>query len=343
MNHRLGHRRSRLILMALGLVLALQVMAGAQQGILETVKSRGTLICGVHGSLPGFAFLESDGRMSGFDADYCRAVAAAVLGDAEAVEYVPLTAAERFVALQTGEVDVLIRNTTWSLIRDTDVSADFAPPIFYDGQGMMVRTDLGVSELTDLAGASICVTAGTTTELNLADTMRTLGVPFTPVVFEDTDTLYSAYEQGRCDAITSDKSQLAGRRVIFSNPDDHMILEATISKEPLAPSTAHGDNRWNDVVSWVVYATFFAEEVGITAANIDTFTSTNNPDIARFLGISGNLGESLGLDADWAAQVVRSVGNYAEIFERNLTPLGLPRGLNRQWTEGGVLYAMPFR
>lgn len=334
------------LLIGIGLILGLLTMAAplmGAQGILATVQDRGKLVCGVHGSLPGFGYLESDGAWSGFDADFCRGVAAAVLGDSEAVDFIPLTAAERFVALQTGEVDVLIRNTTWTLTRDTEVGADFASPTFYDGQGLMVRSDLGVTELTDLAGASICVTAGTTTELNLADTMRAHGVPFTPVVFEESDTLYSAYEQGRCDAITSDKSQLAGRRIIFSNPDDHIIMEATISKEPLAPMTIHGDNDWNDIVSWVVYATFFAEEVGMTSQNVDSFYNTNNPDIARFLGTSGELGAHLGLRADWAAQVIRAVGNYGEIFESNLSPLGLPRGLNRQWTDGGVLYAMPFR
>lgn len=341
--HPKGLRRPGVLLIALLLVVAISAVGAAQQSILERVKSRGALVCGVHGSLPGFGYLESDGTWSGFDVDYCRAIAAAVLGNPEAVEYMPLTAAERFVALQTGEVDVLIRNTTFTLIRDTDVRADFAPPTFYDGQGIMVRADLGVTELTDLAGATICVTAGTTTEMNLADTFRSLNIPFTPVVIEETDTLYNAYEQGRCDAITSDKSQLAGRRVIFSNPDDHVILEATISKEPLGPATVHGDNQWNDIVSWVVYATFFAEEVGITSSNVDTFDGSNNPDIARFLGKSGDLGASLGLSSDWAVNVIRGVGNYAEIFDRNLSPLGLPRGLNRQWTDGGVLYAMPFR
>lgn len=333
----------------LGLVLALALAgwavtpAGAQGGLLQQVQDRGRLVCGVNGGLPGFSNLESDGSWTGFDVDFCRAIAAAVLGDPQAVEFVPLTAAERLVALQTGEVDVLIRNTTWSLTRDTQAAVDFAPTTFFDGQGFMVRKDLGVTDLEDLDGASICVTAGTTTELNLADTLRARGVDFTPVVFEEIDTVYTAYEQGRCDAVTSDKSQLAGRRSVFAHPDDHVILEATISKEPLGPATAHGDNAWHDLVTWVVFATFFAEEYGITQANVESFRESTNPEIARFMGSSGNMGELLGVRPDWAVQVIRAVGNYAEIFERNLAPLGLPRGSNRQWTDGGLLYAMPFR
>ncbi|MFQ5793895.1 MAG: amino acid ABC transporter substrate-binding protein [Candidatus Bipolaricaulia bacterium] len=327
-------------LLALVLVLVVALASSAQ--VMDRVKARGRLICGVNGGLPGFSFLSPDGSWNGFDADYCRAIAAAVLGDPSKVEFVPLTAAERFTALQTGEIDVLIRNTTWTLTRDSRVGADFAPTTFYDGQGFMVPKALGIKALEDLAGASICVTSGTTTELNLADTMRALGVPFTPVVFEEIDTVYNGYEQGRCDAVTSDKSQLAARRTVFSNPDAHEILAPTISKEPLGPLTIHGDNPWNDVVSWVVYATFFAEEHGITQANVNTFT-TFNPEVQRFLGVSGDMGEKLGLSDDWARNIIAAVGNYAEIFTRNLTPIGLPRGVNQLWTQGGLLYAMPFR
>lgn len=335
----LSHRLRSLVVVCL---LVFGATAIAQAQTLERVKSRGRLVCGVNNALPGFGYIESDGSWSGFDVDFCRAIAAAVLGDPEAVEFVPLSAAQRQPAIQTGEVDVLIRNTTWTLSRDTEWTADFAPTTFYDGQGFMVRKDLGVAELEDLAGASICVTRGTTTELNLADTMRARGIPFTAVVFEEVDTVYNAYEQGRCDAVTSDTSQLASRRAVMANPDDHVILDVTISKEPLGPATRHGDNQWHDIVTWVVFATFFAEEYGITQDNVTSFES-DNPEVNRFLGKEGGLGAMLGLDDDWAVRVIQAVGNYAEIFERNLSPLGIPRGLNRQWTDGGLLFAYPFR
>ena len=328
---------------ALGAALLLWALGAAAAGAatLDTVKQRGRLVCGVNSALPGFGFIDSAGNWRGFDIDFCRAIAAAVLGNPSAVEFVPLSANQRQTAIQTGEVDVLIRNTTRTLTRDTEWAADFAATTFYDGQGFMVRKDLGVSTLEDLAGASICVTKGTTTELNLADAMRARGLSFTPVVFEDIDTVYNSYEQGRCDAVTSDMSQLASRRAIFANPDDHAILDVTISKEPLGPLTRHGDNQWSDIVDWVVQATFFAEEHGITKENVDTFTTTN-PEILRFLGRTGDLGVKLGLDNEFAVRVIRAVGNYGEIYERNIGPLGIPRGLNRLYTEGGLLYAYPF-
>ena len=326
----------------IAILLGVPSLASGQESVLDKVKNRGRLVCGVYGGLPGFSFLSQDGTWSGFDVDYCRAIAAAILGDPDKVEFVPLKAPERFPALQTGEIDVLIRNTTWTLTRDTQVGADFAPPTFYDGQGFMLRKELGVTSLEELAGASICVTAGSTTELNLADTMRALGVDFKPVVFEEIDTLYNSYEQERCDVVTSDKSQLAARRNVLKNPETHTILDVTISKEPLGPVTIHGDNKWNDVVSWVVYATFFAEEHGITQSNVGTYSS-KNPEIGRFLGETGDMGGKLGLSKDWARQVIAAVGNYGEIFDRNLTPIGLPRGVNKPWTQGGLLYAMPFR
>ena len=332
----------RVSALILAISLITPLLARSEEGVLDRVKNRGRLICGVHGNLPGFGFLSENGEWSGFDVEYGRAIAAAVLGDPSKVEFVPLKAPERFPALQTGEIDVLIRNTTWTLTRDTQVGADFAPPTFYDGQGFMLPKSLGVTSLEELAGASIGVTAGSTTELNLTDTMRALGVDFNPVVFEEIDTLYNSYEQGRCDVVTSDKSQLVARRQVLKDPEAHIILDATISKEPLGPVTVHGDNKWNDVVSWVVYATFFAEEHGITKANVGTF-ETQNPEIQRFLGKTGDIGEKLGLSKEWARQVVVAVGNYSEIFERNLTPLGLPRGVNKPWTQGGLLYAMPFR
>lgn len=332
----------RISILVLALSLVVPLLANGQESILDKVKKRGKVVCGVHGSLPGFSFLGEDGKWSGFDADYGRAIAAAVLGDPSKVEFVPLNAAERFTALQTGQIDVLIRNTTWTLSRDAELSTDFGPPTFYDGQGFMLPKSLEIASIKELAGATIGVTSGSTTELNLADTMRSLGIDFNPVVYEDIDTLYASYEAGRCDVVTSDKSQLVARRRGLKAPDDHIILDATISKEPLGPLTIHGDNKWNDAVSWVVYATFFAEEHKITKANVNTL-KTNNPEIKRFLGETGKMGEKLDLPNDWAKQIIAAVGNYGEIFERHLTPLGLPRGVNKPWTEGGLLYAMPFR
>ena len=337
----------RVFALVLAIALIVPLLAEGEEGILDKVKNRGRLICGVNKELPGFGFLGQEGEWKGFDVDYGRAIAAAVLGDPNKVEFRPLKAAERFPALQTGEIDVLIRNTTWTLTRDTDLGADFCPPTFYDGQGFMLRKELGITSLKELAGATIGVTAGSTTELNLADTTRALGIEVESIVFEETETLYQSYDQGRCDVVTSDKSQLISRRQSLKNPDDHIILDVTISKEPLGPVTVHGDNKWNDVVSWVVYATFSAEEHGITQANVSTFKpeNTENPEIKRFLGLdeSAGMGKKLGLSKDWARQVIAAVGNYGEIFDRNLTPLGLPRGVNKPWTQGGLLYAMPFR
>ena len=332
----------RIFVLVLTILLVTPLLAENGESVLDKVKNRGRLICGVNKELPGFGYLGQDGKWKGFDVDFGRAIAAAVLGDPNKVEFRSLKGADRFPALQTGEIDVLIRNTTWTLTRDTANGVDFAPPTFYDGQGFMLRKDLGVTSLKELDGATIGVTAGSTTELNLADTMRALGIKVESIVFDETETLYQSYDQGRCDAVTSDKSQLISRRQYLKNPDDHIILDVTISKEPLGPVTVHGDNKWNDVVSWVVYATFFAEEHGITQANVKTY-KTGKLEIKRFLGETGDMGKKLGLPNGWARQVITAVGNYGEIFERNLTPLGLPRGVNKPWTQGGLLYAMPFR
>jgi general L-amino acid transport system substrate-binding protein len=313
---------------------------------LGLVQSRGQLICGVNGGLPGFSNLEADGSWSGFDVDYCRAVAAAVLGDPNAVEYRALSAEERSVALQTGEIDVLIRNTTWTVSRDTQWGL-FAPTTFYDGQGMMVTAAVGAESLEDLAGATICVQSGTTTELNLTDQMRALGVQFTPQVFGDIDATYEAYTQGRCDAVTSDRSQLVARRTEFPNPDDHVLLDVVMSKEPLGPVVPLGDDQWFNVVKWVVFATFEAEELGITSETVAQERDTNeNPVVRRLLGVEGDLANNLGLDGDWVVTMIESVGNYGEIYDRNLgpdTPFDLDRGPNSPWTEGGLLYAPPYR
>ena len=337
----------KILLFGLALAVLFGLLSIGQQGsTLATIKARGKLICGVNKEVPGFGFLKPDGTFSGFDIDYCKAIAAAVLKDPNAVTYRPLTAAERFVALNAGEVDVLIRNTTWTLARDAKGgnNLDFGPTTFYDGQGFMVPKAKGVKSTRDLKGATVCVLKGTTTELNLADHFRALGIPFTPLVFDTHDAAFAAYLEGRCDAITADKSALAARRSTFKNPDDHVILPETISKEPLGPVYRHGDNEWGDIVNWVVFATFFAEEKGITQANVATFKS-DDPEIKRFLGQEGNLGELLALDKEWAVRVIQAVGNYGEIYARNIGPIGIPRAgtPNELWIKGGLIYAMPFR
>jgi len=315
---------------------------------LKAIKARGKLVCGVNGQLPGFSFVDPQGNWSGFDADFCRVLAAAIFGDATKVEFRPLTTQERFTALQTGEVDVLIRNTTWTLVRDTDLGLNFTVTTFYDGQGIMVRKDKGYTKLEDLNGASICVQKGTTTELNLADAFSTAGLNYTPATFEDINQTYGTYAEGRCDAVTSDKSQLSSvARGALPDPENHVILDVTLSKEPLGPVVRHGDDQWLDIVRWAVFATFFAEEKNITSANVDQVkASTANPEIKRFLGLEGDLGTKLGLSNDWAYNIVKQVGNYAEIYDRNLGPntkTYIPRGLNSLYTNGGLLYSPPFR
>lgn len=308
------------------------------------VQDRGQLICGVNGGLPGFSFLDAaTGETTGFDADFCRAVAAAVLGDPTLVEFRPLNADARGPALQTGEIDVLIRNTTWTVQRDTDWGL-FAPTTFYDGQGMMVRAADGIGSLADLEGATICVQTGTTTELNLADVFGNEGIDFTPLPFGEIEQTYSAYDEGSCDAVTSDRSQLVAQRTTLSNPDDHVILDEVMSKEPLGPVVPLGDDPWFNVVKWVVFGTIEAEEREITQANVADMVGSDNTVIARLLGAEGDLG--LGLEPDWLVNVITAVGNYGEIYERNLgpgTPFDLDRGPNSLWTEGGLLYAPPYR
>ncbi|NJK62171.1 MAG: amino acid ABC transporter substrate-binding protein [Synechococcaceae cyanobacterium SM2_3_1] len=310
---------------------------------LEEVKSRGTLRCGVNNQLPGFGNLDDAGNYVGFDIDICRALAAAVLGDPQAIEFVSLTAANRQSAIQANEVDFMIRNTTWTLTRDREWGATFGPTAYYDGQGFLVRKELEINELSQLDGASICVISGTTTELNLADVFRARSLAFEPITFENEDTAFTAYEEGRCDAITNDQSSLISRRSTLAAPDDHLILEEIISKEPLGPLVAQGDTQWADIMNWTMFALFYADEKGITSENINTFADSEDPDIQRFLGIDGNLGELLGLEPTWTQTVIESVGNYGEIFDRNLTPLGVQPGLNQPYTEGGIHYAPPFR
>jgi general L-amino acid transport system substrate-binding protein len=330
--------------------------AAAPSGeLLGEVQARGNLLCGVNESVPGFGFRNPDGTFSGFDIDYCKAVAAAVLGDPEAVEYVALTAQQRFTALQSGEIDVLIRNTTFTSSRDGGEGATFLHTTFYDGQGMMVRADSGFTVLEDLANTAICVLSGTTTELNLAT--RFANIPYEPLTFEDNEVLQAAFVAGQCDGWTSDKSQLAGVRSAFPDaeggPDALVILDETFSKEPLGPAVRDGDSQWAQVIDWVVYATILAEELGIESGNLDSFADTDNAEIRRLLGleITGDAGPTifdpgLGLEAGWAADVIAAVGNYGEIFDRNVGPdtaLGLSRGVNDLWTNGGLQYAPPYR
>lgn len=314
---------------------------------LQTVIDRGELNCGVNKLLPGFGFLDSEGNYSGFDVDFCRAVAAAVLGDPDAVQFRPLTAAERFTAVQTGEVDVLFRNTTWTLQRDgSSVGMEFMPITFYDGQGMMVRSSANLQTLDDLDGATICVQSGTTTELNLADNFRALGIDFSPVVFEDADQTFGAYDEGRCDGVTTDKSGLVSRRTTLTNPDEHVIMDLTMSKEPLAGAVLQGDPAWADAIRWIVYGLIEAEEFGITSENAQSMMGGEEPTLQRLLGESGDMGTQLGLDSDFLVRAIEAVGNYGEIYDRNLgpdTPFDLPRGPNRLYIDGGLLYAPPFR
>ena len=315
---------------------------------LQAVQARGNLICGVNGQLPGFSFLDPSGTYAGFDVDFCRALAAAIFGDDTKVEYRNLTTQERLPALQTGEIDVLIRNTTWTLTRDTDNGLNFAATTFYDGQGIMVPADSGINSLGDLEGGTVCVQKGTTTELNLADAMALNNVTYTPAVYEDVNQTYGAYAEGRCDAVTSDKSQLSSAaKAVLPDPENHVILDLTLSKEPLSPVVRHGDDQWFDIVKWTVYATIAAEEYGVNSANVDDQRANAvNPEIKRLLGVEGDLGLKFGLTNDWAYNVIKLVGNYAEIYERNLgegTPTYIPRGLNSLYTDGGALYSPPFR
>ena len=326
---------------------------GIQSQKLAGIKNRGQLLCGVDGKLPGFSFVNPDGTYTGLDVDICRAVAAATLGDAGKVEYRDVNSSERFAALASGEIDLLSRNTTLTLSRDAagGNGLSFAPTVFYDGQGVMVPKASGITSLKDLAGKPICVESGTTTELNLADRMREINAPYTPLKFQTGDQTYAAYLQGRCVAVTSDRSQLAAKRTSFPDPAAHTLLPEVLSKEPLTPATVNGDPAWADAVRWTVYALMQAEELGITQANIDAKLAEakakpNLADLRRFLGVEGDFGRLLGLPADFVVQAVKAVGNYGEIFERNVgmgSKLKLERGLNRQWTQGGLIYSPPFR
>ncbi len=346
-------RKFKLLLLSLPIFLAIsscvpEPTAENSNTRLNAVKNRKNLICGVSGQLPGFSFVDSSGNYSGLDVDVCRAIAAALFDNPNAVEFRQLNAKERFTALQTGEVDILSRNTTWTMSRDTSVGLDFAPVVFYDGQGMMVRKDSNIKSLSDLKGKAICTQTGTTNEQNLADQMRKRGITYKSVVFEDVNTTYSTYQQGRCDAITSDKSQLISRRTTLPKPEDHIILEEALSQEPLAPAVADGDAKWGDTVRWVVNTVIKAEELGINSQNVEQLkTTTKDPETRRLLGVEGDLGQGIGLTPDFGARIIKHVGNYGEIYDRNLGPktkLNLSRSdRNQPWTKGGLMYSPPFR
>ncbi len=320
--------------------------ATASAATLDDVKAKGSIQCGVSQGLPGFSNTDDAGTWTGLDVDFCRAMAAAIFDDPEAVRYTPLSAKERFTALQSGEVDVLSRNTTWTMQRDTALGLNFAGVTYYDGQGFMVRRDLGVASALELSGASVCTNTGTTTELNVADYFRANDMPYEIVAFEKADEVVQAYDAGRCDVYTTDASGLYAQRLKLTNPDEHMVLPEIISKEPLGPVVRQGDDQWFNITKWVYFALVNAEELGVTAANVEEMKGSNNPAIKRLLGVEGAFGEAIGLENDWAARIIAHVGNYGEIFERNVgpdTPLGISRGLNALWSEGGIQYAPPIR
>jgi general L-amino acid transport system substrate-binding protein len=327
-------------------------LAGLAAGIasgqtLEQVQERGELNCGVSTGLAGFSAPDANGEWQGFDVAVCRAVAIAVLGDASAVNFVPTTGQTRFTALASGEIDMLARNTTWTFTRDVDLAFEFVGVNYYDGQGFMVPTELGVSSAMELSGATVCIQTGTTTELNLADFFASNNMEYEPVPVETNAEAQQQYLAGACDVYTTDSSGLAATRASFEEPSAHVILPEIISKEPLGPVVRHGDNQWGDIVRWTLMGMIVAEELDVTSANVATLAEgTENPEVNRLLGTEGALGEMLGLENDWMANVIAEVGNYGEVFAANIgenTPIGLARGLNAQWTDGGVLYGMPFR
>jgi len=330
-------------------ILALAVIFAAQSASAQTLKSvkdRGILNCGSNGTLAGFGLPDAQGKWTGLDVDLCRGIAAAIFGDANKVKFVPLSAKDRFTALQSGEVDILARNTTWTSSRDTSLGLNFVGVNYYDGQGFMVRKALKVNSALELAGASVCVQQGTTTELNLSDYFRANKMQVKTVTFATANEAVKAYDAGRCDAYTTDASGLYAERLRLANVNDHIVLPEIISKEPLGPAVRHGDDQWFDIVKWTLFAMINAEELNITQKNIDEMVKSTNPDIKRFVGTEGNYGEQLGLPKDWAVNIIKQVGNYGEVFDRNVgagSPLKIDRGLNKLWNKGGIQYAPPVR
>ncbi|MFG1411785.1 amino acid ABC transporter substrate-binding protein [Xanthobacter sp. VTT E-85241] len=338
------------ILCAVAGLIALGVGAAAaadeKPSTLKDVIARGALNCGVTQGLPGFSNPDDKGNWTGIDVDFCRAVAAAIFGDATKVKYSPLSAKDRFTALQSGGIDVLSRNTTWTMSRDTTLGFNFAGVMYYDGQGFLVRKSLNLKSVKDLAGASICVQTGTTNELNVGDYFRTNNLKYELIAFATIDETVKAYDSGRCDAFTSDQSQLYSVRLKLTNANDHVVLPEVISKEPLGPLVRHGDDQWFDLIKWTYFALLNAEELGITSKNVDEMVNSQNPEIKRLLGSDGKYGEAVGVPNDWVVKIVKQVGNYGEIFDRNLgpaTPLAINRGPNKLWTQGGLQYGMPVR
>ncbi len=333
------------VVVAFAAVLAFAAQPAFAQ-TLKTVKDRGTLICGVSEGLPGFSNPDDSCKWTGIDVDVCRGIAAAIFNDANKVKYTPLNAKNRFTALQSGEVDVLSRNSTWTLSRDTSLGLNFTGVNYYDGQGFMVKKALKLNSALELNGASVCTQTGTTTELNLADYFRAHKMKYEVIAFTTNEETVKAYDTGRCDVLTTDVSQLYSLKLKLTNPNDHVILPEIISKEPLGPAVRHGDDQWFDIVKWVLFAQINAEELGISSKTIDEALKSDKPDVRRFVGTEGNLGEQLGLTKDWAVRIIRQVGNYGEMFDRNVgsgSKLNIARGLNKLWTDGGIQYAPPVR
>ncbi|MCZ8261437.1 MAG: amino acid ABC transporter substrate-binding protein [Beijerinckiaceae bacterium] len=335
------------VLMSVAVGAAFVMAAGsASAQTLNQVKSRGVLQCGSNTGLAGFGQPDAQGNWTGLDVDYCRAVAAAIFNDATKVKFVPLSAKDRFTALQSGEVDVLVRNTTWTMSRDTQLGLEFGPVNYYDGQGFMVRKKLKIASAMELSGASVCTQQGTTTELNLADFFRANKLKYEVVAFASSDETIKAYDAGRCDVFTTDASGLYAERLKLTAPDDHIVLPEIISKEPLGAAWRHGDNQWGDIVKWTHYAMVTAEELGVTKANVDEQLKSTNPDVKRLLGTEGKFGEAIGLTNDWAYRIIKHVGNYGESFDRNVgagSRLKIARGVNALWSKGGLQYAPPIR
>jgi general L-amino acid transport system substrate-binding protein len=337
--------QKQLVTLATTAILSLSAVS-AQAAILDDVKAKGYVQCGVTGGVPGFSAPDSSNVWTGIEVDFCRAMASAIFNDPEAVRFTSLTSQERFTALSAGEIDVLSRTTTWTMSRDTQLGISFVGTMFYDGQGFMVRKADGIDSALDLSGAAICIESGTTTELNAADYFAANSMEFNTVVFVDQDEVVKAYEDGRCDVYTTDSSALAAERSKFANPDDHIILPEIISKEPLGPVVRAGDTQWFNIARWTYFALLEAEELGVTSANVDEMLGSDNPAVKRLLGVEGDFGTPLGVTKDWAYQIIKHVGNYAETYDRNVgpsTPIGLERGLNALWKDGGIQYAPPIR
>lgn len=330
-------------------LLALAVMGFAVSAYADTlsdVQSKGQLVCGATQGLAGFSAPDANNKWAGLDVDFCRAVAAAIFNDPDKVKFVPLSAKERFTALQSGEIDLLARITTKTMTRDASLGINFVGTTYYDGQGFMVRKDLGVKDATELSGAAVCTDTGTTTELNMTDFFKANKMEFKPVVFEKKDEVISAYDAGRCDVVSTDISGLQAYRIKLKNPDDHIVLPNVISKEPLTPAVRHSDDKWFDLVGWTRNCLVNAEELGVTAANLEAMKKSDNPNIKRLIGAEGEFGKHIGLSNDWCANAIKAVGNYGEIYDRNLGPnaaITIDRGLNNLWNNGGIMYAAPIR